>query len=481
MRSKLSTFSEFANSLYPHETDYLLSVQQFEKPENLKILNLINYNSKNPLNLLPYDSTIDKRAYSYLKTWIAETLEKADVDLFYDWLLSIERDVMSDAITPEEERALMDQALLTQPSRYYFIRFYQVMQHYRDYLMVRNRIRYYEQVTEYLEKYHSNFIKATSLNNEMNIAAERIVKQLESTDEEFLKWEELLIGIYYDESIDGYTRYRAAVRLTILYYTNREFERLLSIYEHLDKQFRTNLFYSKRILANYYHNRAMMHSKLNELDMAEKYGFLSIRQKNSDYLFYLVSLCGILLSKGKSSKALRMMSSSMPELKNTNSFHSKIGFASFYIKTLTASDQAEKAVSYGTTFFDGYKKEVFEYRWHLFFSAYMQALLKAEKYSKIISLSRRYKLITKEKQFVGKAMYLPVILWYTTLSEYMEGNINRDKFIDTIQKSAKSLIVGKHKTQKIIDLLNDLAFVLPEEVKHISTKLGILKIIQTSI
>ena len=63
----------------------------------------------------------------------------------------------------------------------------------------------------------------------------------------------------------------------------------------------------------------------------------------------------------------------------------------------------------------------------------------------------------------------------------MEVNINRDKFIDTIQKSAKSLIVGKHKTQKIIDLLNDLAFVLPEEVKHISTKLGILKIIQTSI
>lgn len=293
MRNRLSTFTEFANSLYPHETDYLLSVQQFSKPDNLKILNLINYNSKNPLNRLPYDSSIDKRTYSYLKNWIVETLERADVDLFYDWLLSIERNVMSDTVTPDDEKSLVEQALQTQPSRYYFLRFYQVMQHYRDYLMVRNRIRYYTQVTEYLERYHENYVKATNLNSEMNIAAERIVNQISATDDEFLKWEILLKNIYYDEGLDGYTRYRAAVRLTILYYTNREFDRLLGVYEHLDKLFRTNLFYSKRILSNFYHNRAMMHSKLNELDMAEKYGFLSIRQKNSDYLFYLVSLCGI--------------------------------------------------------------------------------------------------------------------------------------------------------------------------------------------
>lgn len=473
MRNKLSTFSDFANSLYPHETDYLISVQQFSKPENLKILHLVNYNSKNPLNLLPYDTTIDKRSYSYIKSWIVETLSKADVDEFYDWLLSIERSVMSDSITPDQEKELMDQALQTSPSRYYFIRFYQVMQHYRDYLMVRNRIRFYAQVTSYLENYSMNYIKAVNLNNEMNRAAERIVMQIAADDKEFLRWEKLLKEIYFDQSLDGYTRYRAAVRLTILYYTNREFERLNSIYEHLDNQFRTDSFYSKRILANYYHNRAMLHSKIGELDVAEKYGFLSIRQKNSDFLFYVVSLCGILLSKGKSAKALRMMTESIPDLKNTNSFHSKIGFASFYIKTLSANDQNEKAVSYGSTFFEGYKKEIFEYRWHLFFSAYLKALMKAEKYSKIVSLSRRYKLVTKEREYMNKAIYLPVIYWYTTLSEYMEGIINRDKFFDTIEKSGKSLIESKYKTQKILELLNDMAFCLPEEIKLICSKLKI--------
>ena len=42
MKQKLSKFTEFANSLFPHEIDYLLSVQQFATDENLKILNLIS-------------------------------------------------------------------------------------------------------------------------------------------------------------------------------------------------------------------------------------------------------------------------------------------------------------------------------------------------------------------------------------------------------------------------------------------------------
>ncbi len=473
MRSKLTTFSDFANSLYPHETEYLLSVQQFSKSNNLKILNLVNYNSKNPLNRLPYDSGIDKRSYSYIKNWISETLAKADVDQFYDWLLSIERSVMTDSITPEQEAALMDQASQTSPSRYYFIRFYQVMQHYRDYLMVRSRIRFYTQVTDYLELNHQRYVEVISLNNEMNTAAEQIVRQMASSDQEFQHWESLLLNIYYNADLDGYTRYRAAVRLTILYYTSREFDRLQSLYDHLDQQFKTEVFYSKRILANYYHNRAMMHSKIKELDMAEKYGFLSIRQKNSDYLFYLVSLCGILLNKDKSEKALRMMTNAMPELKKTNSFHSKIGFAAFYIKTLSANNQIDKAVSYGTTFFDAYKKEIFEYRWHLFFSSYLLALLRAEKYSKVLSLSRRYKLVMREKQQRNKAMYLPTILWYTTLSEFMEGIITQDKFNSVLVKTGLELIDSKYRTQKISELLSDLGFSLPEEIKFVTAEIGL--------
>lgn len=473
MRHKLSTFSDFVHSLFPHETEYLLSVQQFSKPENLKILHLVHYNSKNPLNRLPFDAHIDKRTYSYMKNWITETLAKVDVDKFYEWLLATERAVMADSITPEQEKALMEQASVTQPSRYYFIRFYQVMQHYRDYLMVRNRIRYYVQVTAYLEAYHDHYVRAVNLNNEMNAAAERIVTQIAANNEEFLRWEELFRAIYYDESLDGYTRYRAAVRLTILYYTNREFERLNEIYEHLDLQFRKDLFYSKRILANYYHNRAMMHSKLQEFDLAEKYGYLSVRQRNSDFLFYLVSLCGVLLRKGKNQQALKLMSESIPELKNTNSYHSKIGFVAFYIKTLAANNQFEKAVSYGTSFFEAYKREVLEYRWHLFFSAYIQALMRNENYARIVSLSKRFNLVQKEKELKGKVLYLPVLQWYTLLAEYMEGDISRDKFMEAIVGAGQNLLENKYKNKKIKELIEEMAVVLPEEMRTISDILNL--------
>jgi len=474
MRSKLNTFNDFANSLYPHEADFLLTKQQFSKSDNLKVLTLVNYNTKNPLNLIPYNSSINKRTYSYLKSWITDTLAKYDVDLYYDWLIEIERKVMNDSISPDDEKEMLNQTSTMLPTRYYFIKFYRVLEYYRDYLMVRNRIRYYSQISSYLEKYQKEYIHSIYLNNELNLAAEKVVSKLASSEEEFHRWETLFTDIYSDSTLDGYIRYRAVVRLTILYYTNRVFDKLRLVYDNLDSMFKTDVFYSNRILANYYANRAMMHSKLNELDLAEKYGYLSIRQKNSDYLFYLVNLCAVLLRSGKHQDALNIMGKAIPDLKNTSSFYNKIGFAAFYIRTLLANNQSEKAVSYASTFFDGYRKEILEHRWHLFFSAYMQALLRNEKYAKILNLSRRYRLIGKEKEFIGKAVYLPVILWYTALSEYMEGEISLEKFNDTIIRSAKALIDNKYKSRKIQELLNDLSYCIPDIIKAIKEEINIL-------
>jgi hypothetical protein len=471
MRNKLSTFSDFANTLYPHEADYLLSVQQFNKSDNLKVVNLINYNSKNPLNLLPYSTTIDKRTYSYLKKWIEETLSKVDVDHFYEWLIGIEKQVMTDSISADEEKHLLERAATIDATHYYFIRFYQVLQHYRDYLMVRNRTRYYTEISCYLEKFQKEYLRSVELNNDLNAAAEKVVFQLAKTHEEYNIWEKLFSEIYFDTTLDGYTRYRAVVRLTILYYYSREFDKLRTVYEHLDSQFKTPIFYSKRILANYYANRAMMHSKLNELDEAEKYGYLSIRKRNSDYLFYLVNLCGVLLRKPKNKEALSLMTNSMVELKNTVSLYYKIGFVSFYIKTLDANNLHDKAVSYATTFFEGYKSDIFKFRWHLFFSSFLQVLIRSEKYAKAISYSRRYKLVAKEKQYSDKAVYLPIIYWYTLLAEYMEGIITLEKFKMSILASGSELVKSKYQARKIMELLDEMAFVLPAEVKDIKEQL----------
>jgi len=472
MRLKLVTFADYINLLFPHELDYLLAVQNFSKPTNVKILQNIYHNCTNKQTPIPFDIRVDKRTYSYLKNWMIETLTRIDVDVYFEWLTTVEQQVMADSITPDDEANIMANLSKIVPTHYYFIRFFELLQYYRDYLLVRNRTKYYKVVSDYLEKYRTQFLKVSELNNQMNLATVQIVKNEEFRYESNEQSEELLKKIYFDDSLDGYTRYRAVVRLTIYFYNNRQFDQLLLVYDHLDHLFKTPLFYSKRILANYYANRAMLHSKLNELKQSEMYGYLSIQNKNSDYLFYLVNLCGVLLKQGKKAEALELMNRSIPELKKTNSYYYKIGFVAFYIKTLLINHQVEKAVNYGSGFFDAYKKEIFEHRWHLFFSSYLQALIRFEKYSRVLSLCRRYKLVTKEKQFIGKAVYLPIIQWYSLLAEYMEGIITNEKLIASIVKSSQSLVENKYRSRKIMELLDELSGNFPNEIKKIKEELN---------
>ncbi|MBW6478284.1 MAG: hypothetical protein K0B37_02580 [Bacteroidales bacterium] len=470
MHNKLSKFSEFANALYPHELDYLLCIQQFEQSDNLKILNLINYNSKNPRNILPYDITVDKRRYSYMKNWIETNLEAKNVDLFYDWLIGYEKKILTDLIQADEEKELLKKAITIEPTHYYFIRFYELMRYYRDFLLIRNRTDFYHSIEEYLKINQAHYEAMIKINTKLNCASEDIVGQYFDSHMESRQWEDFLTEVFFNPNFDGYTRYRAAVRLTYMYYNYREFAKLRIIYDELDRSFQAGVFYSRRILANYYANRAMMHSKLNELADAEKYAYLSIRHENSDYIFYLLNLCGVLLKSQKNKDALAIMQQSIPMLKKTANYYYRIGFAAFYIRTLTANKLYNDSADYADTFHNSYKKEISKNRWHLFYSNYFQALSYCENYSKILSLSRRYKLIEKEKQQVGDAKYLPVLLWYNTIADYMEGNISEEQLEQTIIRSCNLLIRNNYKINKINVLLNELSQFAPGPFRNIRKK-----------
>jgi hypothetical protein len=472
MRLKLVTFSDFANHLYPHEADYLMSIQNFSKGVNTQILKTLHSNSHNPNKPREFDPEIDKRSYSYVKTWIVQALDKADVDKFYEWLAHTEKQVMIDAITPDEEKEILGFLKTINPSKYFFLRYYELLQYFRDYLLIRVRNKFYKPINTYLQKYESAYHRSMEINIRLNQAAEEIIRQHETLDAEPIHYSDFLQTTFDDVTLDGYTRYRAAVRLTFLYYNYREFENLRVVYDELDKLFKTEVFYSKRLLTNYYSNRAMMHSKLNELALAEKYGYLSIRQKNSDYLFYLANLCAVLLRSAKYDKALKLMSSSIPDLKKTNSFYNKIGFASFYIRTLVYNKMAKNAVSYATTFLDAYKKEIFETRWHLFFTAYAQALLSAEKYSRLLAITKRYNLLNLEKKYMAKSVYIPTLLWYNEVAQYMEGKLNKEKLVETITSSAQTLLQNKYIAGRINELLDNLSDSIPSEIAVIRNRLN---------
>lgn len=471
MRKKLNTFSQFAQSLYPHELEYLLVVQNFSKPENLNILKQIHRNSTSQTQK-PFDANEDKRTYSYLKNWITDTLSKIDVDMFFEWLIATEKKVLTDIIVPNDEVVLLANMKKIETTDYNFIRFYELSQYYRDYLLVRNRKKYNKIVIEFLNKYHDQYHYLKKINQELDEVTAEIVKKEVFLKNESETFEKFLKNVYYDESLDGYTRYRAVVRLTIFYYNNRQFEEQYKVYVHLDEMLKTPLFYSRRILANYYANRAMMHSKLNQLSQAEKFGYLSIQSNNSDYLFYLINLCGVLLKEGKNAEALKLMRKSMPELKNTNNNYYKIGFASYLIRTLIYNGQGDRAVEYATHYFDAHKKEIFEHRWHLFLREYIHALIIQEKYTKVISLCKRYKLIAKEKNRIERIDYLPIIQSYYYLAEFMENVISEGKLISNIIKITRDLMLDKYQSQRIGELLDEIAPVIPEEIKIIRRELS---------
>jgi hypothetical protein len=441
-----------------------MSIQTFTKNVNLKILQQIYNNCHSDQSPKPFDTSVDKRTYSYIKTWIINSLKKIDVDVFFEWLIVMDKKVLTDIISPSDEAEILSYMKIIKPAHYYFIRFFELLQYYRDYLLVRNRNKYNALIASYLDKYEANYLKSVEINKKLHFITDSIVKR-DTDNADIQEIENLLQQIYFDELLDGYTRYRAIVRLTIFFYNYRQFDKQLIAYRHLDEIFKTPLFYSKRLLANYYANRAMMHSKLNELVMAEKYGYLSIQNKNSDYLFYLLNLCSVLVKQGKKTEVYKLMQESLPMLKNTNNTYYKIGFVSFYIKTLLVNQQYKKAVDYADNYFDAYKKDIFAHRWHLFFCSYLQALMLSEKYAQILSLCRRYNLIIKENQRINRADYMPVILLYSLLAEYMENIIDKGKLINSIVQTAKELMQDKYRSHKIIKLLDEIASVVPSEIK----------------
>ena len=71
------------------------------------------------------------------------------------------------------------------------------------------------------------------------------------------------------------------------------------MYEALDGLLRQGMFYSRRILFNYYANSVLLHFKFDALQQAEEFSYLSIKQKNADHLHYLNNHSAILLRQGK--------------------------------------------------------------------------------------------------------------------------------------------------------------------------------------
>ncbi len=452
-RDKLTRFIRFVNTLLPHEVWHLEAVQQMKDPENLSILKKIVQYAENINQPRIFDKDIDKRKYSNLKLWIEKKLLTIDADIYFTWLSNLDQKIMLDALTPEDEKDLVREIRKFNYPHYYFLRFYELVQNYRYYLLIRVRYNYRKRAEEFLEKHKEAYHQSKRTNQELHEATIDIVDQYTTSGKESKQWEDWLISVFRDENLDGLNRYYAIVRLTFMYYNYREYSKLLNLFEDLDKMIIRGEIYSRRILVNYYANRLMVHSRFNELDKAEYYGYLSIRHKGADYIQYLNNLCAVLLRLKKNKTALALLQTSFPDYKNTISPHNRIGFVSFYMQSLNKNGKAREAYSFGKTFLDVNREDIINHRWHLFFTSLMQSMLLLDKYREVLSMVKKYSLLEKENDYHKRAGYIPNFIWYYSTARFMECEISEPQLREILSASVRLCQSDAHK----IRLINELA------------------------
>ncbi|MCB0665658.1 MAG: hypothetical protein KDC80_07545, partial [Saprospiraceae bacterium] len=434
MRVQLQKFSSFASQLLPHETSYLLAVQKFTDSDRLNILELVNQNSHQIGEFTPFDTEIDKRKYSHLQNWIGHTLNIVDVDIHFEWMNKMEQKIVTDTIDLEEEKELLSRINNYSHPEFYFKKFYELIIQYRQFLLIRIRYSDYETVNSFLEEFAHDYIQAKDIYEKLHTATKDIVGQYSGAVTESIHWEDWLNEVFYDENVDGLNRYLALVRLIFISFNYARFDILKDKFEYLDHQFSRGIFYSKRLLLNYYNNRLLFHAHYKEYEKALYYGYLSVRSKNHDYLHYVNNLCAVLLRLEHNEEALELMKRASVDLKHTGNMHSKIGFASFYIEAMNKTKLYKHAENYGDSFLQLFSKEILQYRWHLFYSVYFLALLNREKFEKILDTSKKMRLLEKDKSHQVKAKYLPTIPLYILISNFKTGLLSRKLLLERLNQ-----------------------------------------------
>ncbi|MEO1256940.1 MAG: hypothetical protein AAFY41_18930, partial [Bacteroidota bacterium] len=197
MRSKLQKFTTFANSLLPHETQYLLTHQSLVDQERLAILKRIDFNCQHIDQFTPYDEKINKRKYSHLKNWIEQRLETIDVDVQYEWISELDRKIMTDSILPKDELVLLKFIKNYQHPIFFFAHFYELVQNYRQFLLVRMRYNDHEMTDRFLKTYQAQYLHSKSIYEKLHVATLDIVEQYKVATAESRQWESWLTDVFY--------------------------------------------------------------------------------------------------------------------------------------------------------------------------------------------------------------------------------------------------------------------------------------------
>ena len=406
-----------------------MDIQQFEDAEKLGILRLLHTNAHQPDSGVLFDDSIDRRKYSYVMTWCREQLDKIDNDTRMKHLLEFERMILTDDVDARSDKALLRLIRTADPADYNFMKLYDLGFSYRHYLQIRLRSRSYKIVDQFIRKHRTRYEYARRVHDKMNEITTEIADQYKMGQVETHVHEQWLYSVFNDEGLDGQNRVLAWIRILFISFNYRRIDRQGKLFDEMESKLKSTQFYSRRLLANFYSQLLLYHASLNDAEKAIHFGYLSIKVRNSDYVYYVNNLAAILLRAGRPREALDILLRSAEEARVSPSYHNKIGHAAYLIMARIENKEHRLAESRGDTFYQVYKKEILEFRWHLFMTNYLRAILINGNYKKLIRIVRQSQLLALDAALSASPNYTPVIPWLYTFACFKEGSIGQKEFM----------------------------------------------------
>ena len=172
---------------------------------------------------------------------------------------------------------------------------------------------------------------------------------------------------------------------------------------------------------NYYSNRLLLHAQLDQLPEAASYGYLSVRNRNADYVYYLTNLSAVLL-RHRPAKPWSCCAG-FPDLKQSTSFHTRTSFVAHYVRCLNETGQPQEGEKHAENFVNAYKEEVFEQRWHLLHQ--LPASAADEEVCKAHPHGAAQQAHGAGADFCKRRHYSPALSWYYAIARFHEGQLKR--------------------------------------------------------
>ena len=449
---KLKKFSDFADSLFPSEVEYIKKNNSYADREILSILDRIERRISFPEDRVEFDTKIDQRKYSKLITSITRKLQERDVDFYFAWISEMNSKITVDSITSKEQKRIFREIKEFEIGWFHMDSFFQLAENYEGYLLRRFRQADFKLVRSFLENHRSAVHNNRRVERQIKEITASIVLNSTELEKSKATW---LLNSFRNEQLSKKNRFHALVAFLMYHVGKRNWDTLIEPIEELEKELFDGDFYSRRILANLYANKLIAYNSKGDFEKAAYFGRQSIKHKTEDFLYYLNNLVTVLIHLKRENDALELMQVAFSEYKENLDLGRRVVFISNYARCLNRLDEFSKAVRVSNRFLRENRQKIFQFKWHYFFRIYFYSLLKIGNSEQIVKLSRNLKLVDREKS----AGFNPHIKALVLAAEYQEIRVSQKEYSDSLNALEGQNLDDKDFTYLMENIREDLPLI----------------------